>query len=83
MCLPWCTDLIKGDLYTGYGVYSPAAVCGYPSITIPMGNVNELPVGISFIGKAYTESALIEIGYAYEQVSKNRLEPKFKKTYGE
>jgi amidase len=78
---PWCIDLINGDFFTGYGVYSPAAVCGYPSITIPMGNVNDLPVGISFIGKAYHEPGLISIAYAYEQISKNRIQPKFLTTY--
>lgn len=77
---PWCIDFMNGDFFTGYGAYGPAAVCGYPSITIPMGNVNELPVGISFLGKAYTEPQLISIGYAYEQASKNRVVPKFRKT---
>ncbi len=79
--LPWCIDLINGDFFTGYGMYNPAAVCGYPSITIPMGNVNDLPVGISFIGKAFSEPGLISIGYAYEQVSKNRIQPKFLTSY--
>jgi len=78
---PWCTDFINGDFFTGYGVYSPAAVCGYPSITIPMGNVNELPVGISFLGTAYSEAALIEIGYAYEQASMNRIQPRFRQSF--
>jgi amidase len=78
---PWCVDPINGDFFTGYSTYSPAAICGFPSITVPMGSVNELPVGISFIGKAYSEPGLISIAYAYEQVSKNRLLPKFKKTF--
>lgn len=77
---PWCNDLINGDSFTGYGVYGPAAVCGYPSITVPMGNVTDLPVGISFLGRAYNEAELITIGYAYEQASKNRIQPKLKKT---
>ena len=80
--LSWCIDFINGDFWTGYGSYGPAAVAGYPSVTVPMGNVNELPVGLSFLGKAYTEPALIAIAYAYEQVSKNRSVPKFKATYG-
>jgi amidase len=79
--LPWCIDLINGDSWTGYGAYAPAAVAGYPSITIPMGNVKELPVGISFLGPAYSEPTLIEIGYAYEQASKNRMVPRFRKTF--
>jgi len=77
----WCIDLINGDAFTGYGAYSPAAVCGCPAITVPMGAVDDLPVGLSFLGKAYTEPELIRIGYAYEQVSKNRMVPQFKKTF--
>ena len=76
----WCTDLINGDSWTGYGSYGPAALSGFPSITVPMGNVDELPVGLSFLGKAYSEAALIGIAYAYEQASKNRKAPKFIET---
>jgi amidase len=73
---------INGDFWTGYGAYGPAAISGFPSITLPMGNVDELPVGISFLGKAYDEPGLIGIAYAYEQVSKNRIAPKFIETVG-
>lgn len=73
----WCIDLIAGDHWTGYGAYGPAAMGGYPSITVPMGLVSELPVGISFLGRPYDESGLLAIAYAYEQVSKNRVAPKF------
>ena len=76
----WCTDLVNGDSWTGYGSYGPAALSGFPSITVPMGNVDELPVGLSFLGKAYSEAALIGIAYAYEQASKNRKAPKFIET---
>jgi amidase len=75
----WCIDLINGDAFTGYGAYSPAAMAGYPSITVPMGMVDGLPIGISFIGTAYSEPELIKIAYAYEQVSKNRIPPTFQK----
>jgi amidase len=75
----WCTDLVNGDTVTGYGMYSPAAVAGYPSITVPMGFVFGLPVGLSFIGTAYDEPGLLKIAYAYEQHSKNRTIPKFLK----
>lgn len=78
---PICIDLINGDSFSGYGTYGPAAVCGFPSITVPLGNVNDLPIGLSFLGLAYGEPKLISIGYAYEQVSKNRISPKFKKTF--
>jgi amidase len=73
----WCTDLINGNHWTGYGAYGPAAMAGYPSITIPMGLVSELPVGLSFFGRAYDEPVLIAIAYAYEQASKNRVAPKY------
>jgi len=73
----WCNDVVNGDFWTGYGSYTPAAITGYPSITVPMGFVDSLPVGLSFVGQAFTEPALIAIGYAYEQKSKNRKAPEF------
>jgi amidase len=76
----WCIDMINGDYFTGYGTYSPAAIAGYPSITVPMGRVFELPIGLSFIGKPFGEGELIEVAYAYEQSSKNRDTPKFLKS---
>ncbi|MET7256867.1 amidase [Dyadobacter fermentans] len=71
----WCTDLVNGDFWTGYGSYGPAALSGFPSITLPMGMLSGLPVGISFLAKAYQEPELIRIAYAYEQVSHNRVAP--------
>ncbi|MCF0052252.1 amidase [Dyadobacter sp. LJ53] len=76
----WCNDLVNGDFWTGYGGYGPAAISGFPSVTVPMGAVNELPVGISFLGKAFGEPDLIRIAYAYEQASKNRKAPRFIET---
>lgn len=73
----WCTDLINGDFFTGYAIYSSAAMAGYPHISVPMGLVFELPVGISFIGLPYQEPSLLSISYAYEQASKKRVAPKF------
>jgi len=73
----WCTDLINGDHVTGYGLSTPAAISGYPHITVPLGQVQGLPVGMSFFGRAYTESELLAIAYAYEQASKNRVAPRF------
>lgn len=72
----WVTDLINGDHYTG-GFSTPAAVCGYPHITVPMGFISELPVGISFVGPAWSEMLLIQAAYAYEQGSHMRRAPKF------
>ncbi len=76
----WCNDAVNGDFWTGYGAYTPAAITGYPCITVPMGFVHELPVGLSFFNQAFQESSLISIGYAYEQLSKNRKPPKFLST---
>jgi amidase len=71
-----CIDLVAGDYRTGGGGFSgPAAMAGYPHITVPMGLVLGLPVGLSFVGSAYTEPALIWMAYAYEQASKKRVAP--------
>ncbi|MCH7613492.1 MAG: amidase [Candidatus Marinimicrobia bacterium] len=72
----WKTDLINGDSFQ-LGSSSPAARAGYPNITVPMGYVNELPVGISFFGRAWSEPLLLEIAYAYERGTKHRQSPKF------
>jgi amidase len=75
--LAGCIDLINGDYDTGFSFSSPAAVSGFPHITVPMGLVQELPVGISFMSTAYTEPTLLSIAYAYEQASMKRVAPKF------
>lgn len=72
----WKTDLINGDNFLGSSS-SYAAVSGYPSITVPMGFIDELPVGISFFGRAWSEPLLLEIAYAFEQGTKQRRAPKF------
>jgi amidase len=72
----WKTDLIDGDHFIG-GSSSLAAISGYPSITVPMGFIDELPVGISFFSTAWTESLLLEIAYGYEQSTKHRKAPKY------
>jgi amidase len=77
----WCIDLVNGDCFSGYGAYGPAAMAGYPSITVPMGSVKELPVGLSFFSTAYDEPNIISIGYAYEQASRKRFQPAFRPTY--
>jgi amidase len=73
----WTTDLINGDHFTGASS-TPAAVAGYPSITGPAGDVRGLPVGMSFIGRAWSEPKLIALAYAYEQATKHRRPPAFK-----
>jgi amidase len=74
----WCIDLVNGDFFTGYGMYSPPAMAGYPSITVPMGMVEGLPIGLTFFSAALSEGKLISIGYTYEQKSKHRVMPEFK-----
>jgi amidase len=76
--LACCIDLANGDYDTGFSLSSPAAMAGFPHITVPMGFVHGLPVGISFFGTAYTEPALLGMAYAYEAASKKRKKPAFK-----
>ena len=75
--LPCCIDLINGDTDTGFYFGSPAAMAGYPHITVPAGLAFGLPVGLSFFGGAWSEPALIKFAYAFEQGSKARQKPKF------
>lgn len=72
----WPTDLVNGDHDTG-GSSSPAAIAGYPHVTVPAGYVFGLPVGISFFGRAWSEPTLIKLAYAFEQATKFRKPPKF------
>jgi amidase len=72
----WKTDLINGDSYT-VSSSSPAAIAGYPNITVPMGFIDGLPVGISFFGRAWSEPLLIELAYAYETGTRHRRAPQF------
>ena len=72
----WKTDLLNGDHFIG-GSSSLAAISGYPAITVPMGFIGELPVGITFFGKAWSEGRLIEIAYGYEQSTHFRKPPKY------
>jgi amidase len=72
----WPTDLVNGDHFVG-GSSTPAAVSGYPNITVPMGFVFGLPVGLSFMGLAWTEARLIGLTYAFEQAAQHRRPPRF------
>ena len=74
----WKSDLTNGDSFQ-IGTSSPAAQAGYPDITVPMGFIDELPVGISFFGRAWSEPVLLEIAYSYEQGTKFRKVPGFLK----
>ena len=70
-------DIVNGDPGGGGSFSSPAAVAGYPHVTVPMGYVRGLPVGLSFVGRPWSEGLLIKLAYAYEQATKVRRAPRF------
>ena len=72
----WPTDVVNGDHFTG-GFSSAAAVAGYPHITVPAGFIYGLPVGLSFVGRAWSEPKLLALAYSYEQATMFRRPPKF------
>jgi amidase len=76
---PWLIDLVNGDAFGGSST-TPAAVAGYPSITVPAGYFRGLPIGLSFIGGAWSEPTLIKLAYAFEQATKVRKPPQFRET---
>jgi amidase len=75
----WPTDHLNGDHVTG-GNTAFAAVAGYPSITVPMGLVQGLPVGLSFVGPAWSEAKLIGLAYSFEQTTRWRQSPRYLRT---
>lgn len=78
----WMIDTVNGDCGSGYvSSSSMAAVAGYPNITVPAGFAKELPIGVSFFGRAWSEAILIKIAYSFEQATKARRQPKFLRTY--
>jgi amidase len=77
-----CIDLVNGEYGTGPGYSGPAAMAGYPHLTVPMGYVHGLPVGLSFVGGPYNEAVLLSLGYAYEQATKHRKAPTFQAVVG-
>lgn len=80
--IAWVTDHIAGDRLDGGSSAGPAAIAGYPDISVPMGFVSGLPVGISFFGGAWTEPTLLRIAYAFEQATNHRQAPTFAPTLG-
>jgi len=72
----WKSDPIMGDNFR-LSSSSPSARAGYPIISLPMGSIDGLPVGISIFGRAWSEPVLLEIAYAYEQATNHRIVPRF------
>jgi amidase len=72
----WKIDLITGDHHTG-GSSQPAALAGYPAVSVPLGYVAGLPVGLTFMGRAYSEARLIQFAYAFEQATQVRRAPRY------
>ncbi|MFN2473048.1 MAG: amidase [Sphingomicrobium sp.] len=73
----WKIDAANGDQIAGGGAGSLAAVAGYPHLTVPMGQVKGLPVGLSFIGAKWADGKILSLGYAYEQASHAIVTPRF------
>jgi amidase len=73
----WTTDHLNGDHFTG-GSSTPAAVAGYPAITVPAGAVAGLPIGLTFFGGAWTELTLIGLAFGFEQATRHRQPPSFR-----
>ena len=73
----WKIDAANGDQIGGGGAGNFAAIAGYPHLTVPMGAVMGMPVGLSFMGPAWSEARLLGLGFAYEQAAKAKLTPRF------
>jgi amidase len=78
----WLIDHVNGDHFVG-GNASPAAISGYPSVTVPMGWIAELPVGISFLGPAWSEGRLLGYAADFERATRHRRPPRFLPSVGE
>jgi amidase len=73
---PWVNDLVCGDHF-GFSSSTPAAVAGYPAISVPMGFTHALPIGLTFFSRPWSESLLIELAFAFEQATHHRHPPTF------
>lgn len=73
----WFIDAVHGDVISGGGGGGLAAIAGYPHLTVPMGDIRGLPVGLSFIGPKWSDALILSLGYAFEQASRRRIEPGF------
>ena len=79
----WVSDLVNGDNFGGPGSSQLAAVAGYPHLTVPMGAVQSLPIGMSFIGRKWDDAAVLGAGDAYEQAAKVKIVPGYLKSFEE
>ena len=73
----WLSDPVHGDQFTGPSASQLPAVAGTPHLTVPMGLVDGLPVGLSFMGPAFSEALLLNAGHAFEQAGKLRQPPRY------
>jgi amidase len=78
----WAIDLVNHDPPWSPGASGPSNAAGYPHITVPAGYVGELPVGASFLARAWEEPKLLRFAYAFEQAVRARREPRFLEGYG-
>jgi amidase len=74
---PWTIDLVNGDHFLGPSSTSPAAMAGYPIVSVPAGYTFGRPVGLSFLGRAFSEPTLIRLAFAFEQATRVRREPRY------
>ncbi len=74
----WTSDLVNGDHYSGPSASQLPAVAGYPHLTVPMGSIEGLPIGLSLIGAKWSDADVLAAGYAYEQASRKRMTPTFR-----
>ena len=74
----WVSDLAKGDSYKSPGTSQLPAVAGYPHLTVPMGAIEGLPIGLSFVGAKWSDADVLAAGYAYEKASKKRMAPTYR-----